>query len=293
MGFFDSFMDENTASSSSSSTGSSSGTTAAVVEPPKKVSLKKTTESDFLIIDDTVTADSMPNTASDIFVSETKPAEASETPVAETAEISFATDTVSSETTDTVAPQVTEEISPDITFLDDEVILAEKPAVEVASVEVAPVEAVTSVVSDEVAPVETAPDTVSEEVAPLIEATEKTVVAEETVAAEQTAEVSEEMPAAFSDTFFAPSIGALASAETASADTSEVAVRQAIDKITEAIRTKESNRDAKISENERILAQIADLKKAAKLAQDEAREIDKSADHDRKLVEGLKTLIAA
>lgn len=274
MGFFDSFMDENAASSSSSSTGSSSGATTAVVEPPKKMSLKKTTESDFLIIDDTVTADSMPNTASDIFVSETKPAEASETPVAETAEISFATDTVSSETTDTVVPQVTEEISPDITFLDDEVILAEKPAVEVA-------------------PVETAPETLSEEVAPLIEATEETVVAEETVAVEQTAEVSEEMPAAFSDAFFAPSIGALASAETASADTSEVAVRQAIDKITEAIRTKESNRDAKISENERILAQIADLKKAAKLAQDEAREIDKSADHDRKLVEGLKTLIAA
>ena len=89
MGFFDSLLEDNTSSGSTSgsASGSSSGSagTTAVVQAPKKTN-KKTSESDFLIIDDSVTAETIPNTASDLFAPETAAVSPTEEPQTTTVE---------------------------------------------------------------------------------------------------------------------------------------------------------------------------------------------------------------
>ena len=254
MGFFDNFIDENASSSSSTSTGSSSGGATAVAEPPKKLGInKKSNDSDFLIIDDSVTSETIPSTVSDIFATESKQEEMigivsapdeivilDEAPVAADIE---------------ELPEVTD--VKESAELVDEVVIEEIPVPEVIPEEV---------VVEDAAPVEVA------EVAPM-------------------AEVSF-LDSVMTEAPVALSLATTEEVSSSSLESSESAVRQAIEKIADSIKAKEAQRDAKISENERILSQIADLKKSAKLAQDEAREIDASADHDRKLVEGLKTLIA-
>lgn len=252
MGFFDSVLPGDKAASAGGQASSASAAVAEVTAPAA------TNDSDFLIIDESVTVANVPDTVAE--------------PVAQVAFSEPASDLIILE--DAPAVETAETPASDsLVILEDS-----EPAVEIQE---EPVSSGSALDFSAMSALSAAP-----------------AIETETVVAETSAF---EMPAEES----APITGFLATVEesapaveshveeiSASLDP-EAILLSSISQLESVVSAKESARDAEMKKAEDLNAQIAELKKQAKEAQETAREIDAGADRARSLIANLKSQIKA
>lgn len=254
MGFFDSVLPGDKAASAGGQASTASAVVAEVTAPAPAA----TNDSDFLIIDESVTVANVPDTvaepvaqvtfsepASDLIILEDVPAtETAETPAEDSLVILEASEPVVETPVEESAPASVLDFSAMSSLSVAPAIeteTAETPAFEVPAEESAPITGFLSMVSEE-------------EAAPAVE----THVAQ----------------------------------ASASLDPEDILL-SSISQLESVVSAKESARDAEMKKAEDLNAQIAELKKQAKEAQETAREIDAGADRARSLIANLKSQIKA
>lgn len=256
MGFFDSVLPGDKAASAGGQASAASAVVAEVTAPAPAA----TNDSDFLIIDESVTVANVPDTvaepvaqvtfsepASDLIILEDVPAtETAETPAEDSLVILEASEPVVETPVEESAPASVLDFSAMSSLsvapvIETETVTAETPAFEVPAEEAAPNTGFLSMVSEE-------------EAAPAVE----THVAQ----------------------------------ASASLDPEDILL-SSISQLESVVSAKESARDAEMKKAEDLNAQIAELKKQAKEAQETAREIDAGADRARSLIANLKSQIKA
>lgn len=237
MGFFDSVLPGDKTTSVGDQASSASAAVAEVAAPAPAA----TNDSDFLIIDESVSVANVPDTVA-------APAEAS------------ASDLVILEDAPAIAETPSEESAP-ASVLDFSAMssLSEVPAPETASAEgdghALASEPVAATSVEESAPITGFLSSVSEETAPA------------------SVETHDEPASASLDP--------------------EAILLSSISQLESVVSAKEAARDAEMKKAEDLNAQIAELKKQAKEAQETAREIDAGADRARSLIANLKSQIKA
>lgn len=257
MGFFDSVLPGDKAASAGGQASTASAAVAEVTAPAPAA----TNDSDFLIIDESVTVANVPDTvaepvaqvtfsepASDLIILEDAPATETpvETPVSDSLVILESSEPAVETPSEESAPASVLDFSAMSSLsvapaIETESVVAEVPAIETPSEESAPITGFLSMVSEE-------------EAAPAVE------------------------------THAAPA--------SASLDPEDILL-SSISQLESVVSAKESARDAEMKKAEDLNAQIADLKKQAKEAQETAREIDAGADRARSLIANLKSQIKA
>lgn len=250
MGFFDSVLPGDKAASAGGQASAGSAAVAEVTAPAPVA----TADSDFLIIDESVSVANVPDTVTEQVAPISEPATGliilEDAP---TTEAPVSDSLVILETSEPAAETATEESAP-ASVLDfsamsslsvapaiEETVTAETPAFEAPAEESAPITGFLSVVSEE-------------ESAPAVE--------------------SHVEPAS------------------ASLDP-EAILLSSISQLEAVVSAKESARDTEMKKAEDLNAKIAELKKQAKEAQETAREIDAGADRARSLIANLKSQIKA
>lgn len=253
MGFFDSVLPGDKAASAGGQASTASTVVAEVAAPVPAA----TADSDFLIIDESVTVANVPDTvaeptaqvtfsepASDLIIIEDAPA--TETPVSDSLVILDSSEAVAAAPAEETAPASVLDFSSMSSLsvapaIESEIVVDEVPATEAPIEESAPITGFLSVVSEEAS---------------------------------------------------APAEEVQASPASSSLDPEDI-LRSSISQLESVVSAKESARDAEMKKAEDLNAQIAELKKQAKEAQESAREIDAGADRARSLITSLKSQIKA
>lgn len=254
MGFFDSVLPGDKTASAGGQASSAQAAVAEVAVPAPAA----TNDSDFLIIDESVSVANVPDTVA-------APAEAS------------ASDLVILE--DAAVSDVP--ASDSLVILEDAPAIAETPSEESAPASVLDFSAMSSL--SEVP----APETASAEgdgYALASEPVAATSVEESAPITGFLSSISEETAPASVETHDEPASASL---------DPEAILLSSISQLESVVSAKEAARDAEMKKAEDLNAQIAELKKQAKEAQETAREIDAGADRARSLITNLKSQIKA